>query len=99
MSASGVPPEVTQAADEQERCMPVPWGEADNLRRELAKRGYPSTLCLDSRGRSARLEFWPGVDSQAAVAALRELLPSAEREPSPTGRIAEVPPQGNPISR
>jgi hypothetical protein len=53
---------------------PVSWDEADDLHRELKKRGHPFTLCLSVATRTACLEPWPGVDPQSALAALRDLL-------------------------
>jgi hypothetical protein len=53
---------------------PVSWDKADDLHRELKKRGHPTTLCLSVATRTARLEPWPGVDPRSALAALRDLL-------------------------
>ncbi len=51
----------------------VPWEQADNLRNKLKRRGCPSTLCLDPLARRARLELWPGVSPDQALAELESV--------------------------
>ena len=58
-----------------DRCLiPVPWSRADRVHYQLRQRGFPATLCIDPEARVARLEFWPGVDREAALAALGGLI-------------------------
>jgi hypothetical protein len=73
MGEGNIPP-AGRAAYESGPRLGVPWDEADALHRELAARGYPATLCAEARTRTAQLELWPGVDPDAAAAALGELL-------------------------
>jgi hypothetical protein len=53
------------------RCfLSVAWDQADVLREALRRGGCPTTLCLNPETREARLELWPGVDPESALAVL-----------------------------
>jgi hypothetical protein len=48
----------------------VPWSTADRCHSRLRKCGLGSTLVVDCLDRTARLELWPGVEAEEALAAL-----------------------------
>jgi hypothetical protein len=69
------------------RFVTVPWEDADILREALAKRGCPTTLCLNPETRQARLELWPGVTTEAVLAVLEARQP---RRPGATADPADL---------
>jgi hypothetical protein len=69
-----------QVIHEQGRCyISVPWARADELHARVRRLGYDSTLCLDPRERTARIELPPDADPEAALAVLegKASVPSA----------------------
>jgi hypothetical protein len=87
MSAPAAEPVPAQLVSERGRWyVPVPWDRGDDLRLALARRGFPSTLCLNPETREARLELWANVSPAEFLAALEQLRGTAP----PVARPASV---------
>jgi hypothetical protein len=56
----------------------VPWAKAEWLRNRFKERGLATTVCYESRDRTAGLEFGPNAEPHSVLQGLREL--SAELE-------------------
>lgn len=52
------------------RYVRVPWARAESVRVALARRGCPTTLCLNPETREARLELWPDASPAVVLAYL-----------------------------
>jgi hypothetical protein len=70
------------------RYLLVQWDEADVVREALSKRGCPTTLCLNPETRQARLELWPEVTTEAALAVLEAGGPGGRGPSAASGPVA-----------
>jgi hypothetical protein len=59
----------------------IGWNEAEPVHAALRRSGCPTTLCLNPETRQARLELWPGVTPERALAVL-EVRHAGRRPPA-----------------
>jgi len=88
-----MPPHARNAVTSTPGAIPVPWEQAETIREALRRHGCLTTLCLNPETRQARLELWPGVSADEALALIEQLSgghPPATRPASPAASSREV---------